>query len=66
MNFDQNSRNLKENLKNFAQNTGEKFVRFILIRILVKNLKDFNQNSGNLMENLENFDQNAVERFEGF
>ena len=51
MNFDQNSRNLMKNLKNFDQNTGEKFERFILIRILVKNLKDFNQNSGNLMEN---------------
>ena len=32
--------------KNFDQNTGEKFERFILINILVKDLKDFYQNSG--------------------
>ena len=48
------------------QMTMEFFKNCILIRILVKILKDFDQNSGNLMKNLENFDQNSVQRFEGF
>jgi hypothetical protein len=55
-----------KSLKNFGQNTGEKFERFILIRILVKSLKDFDQNSEYLMKNLKNFAQNTGEKFERF
>ena len=53
-------------MKSFDQDAGEKFERFILIKILVKKLKDFNQNSGNLVENLKNIDQNTGEIFERF
>ena len=53
-------------MKSFDQDAGEKFERFILIKILVKKLKDFNQNSGNLVENLKNINQNTGEIFEIF
>ena len=66
VNFDQDSGNLMKNLKNFDQKTSEKFERFILVEILVENLKDFNQSSGHLMENLRNFDRNTIEKFERF